>query len=128
MDEHTLVSSGIQNPIGGNNLIPLDGNRRKFLLLKFPILLTTKNGKSIQCINLMKQVIKKWGNSLGLRIPKRVVEELKLREGSTVEIKVESGKLVMVPQRSLKELLEKIKPETLHKEVDWGEREGNEAW
>ena len=77
---------------------------------------------------LMKQVIKRWGNSLGFRIPKSIAQELKLREGSTVEIRVEDGKLVIVPQRNLEELLERIKPENLHKETEWGEREGNEVW
>jgi len=76
----------------------------------------------------MKQVIKRWGNSLGFRIPKSIAQELKLREGSTVEIRVEDGKLVIVPQRNLEELLERIKPENLHKETEWGEREGNEVW
>jgi len=77
---------------------------------------------------LMKQVIKRWGNSLGFRIPKSVAQELNLREGSTVEIKIEDGKLVIVPQRSLEELLERIKSENLHKETEWGKREGNEVW
>ena len=77
---------------------------------------------------LMKQVIKRWGNSLGFRIPKSIAQELNLREGSLVEIRVEDGKLVIVPQRNLEELLERIKPENLHKETEWGEREGNEVW
>jgi len=76
----------------------------------------------------MKQIVKRWGNSLGFRIPKSIAQELKLREGSTVEIKIEDGKLVIVPQRSLEELLERIKPENLHKETEWGKEKNNEVW
>ncbi len=76
----------------------------------------------------MEQTLKKWGNSLALRLPKGVAKELNLKEGSKVEIKVEDGKIVIVPKKELKELLESIKPENLHKETDWGQREGNEIW
>jgi antitoxin MazE len=76
----------------------------------------------------MEPTLKKWGNSLALRLPKGVAKELNLKEGSKVEIKVEDGKIVIVPKKELKELLESIKPENLHKETDWGQREGNEIW
>ncbi len=76
----------------------------------------------------MEQTLKKWGNSLALRLPKRIAEELNLKEGSKVDIKIEGGKIVIVPKKELKELLESIKPDNLHKETDWGQREGNEIW
>ena len=76
----------------------------------------------------MEQVIKKWGNSLALRLPKSLAKELNLKEGSKVEIKVEEGKIVIVPKRGLEEFLERIKPENMHKETDWGGKKGNEVW
>jgi antitoxin MazE len=82
-------------------------------------------GKSF---SLMEQTLKKWGNSLALRLPKRIAEELNLKEGSKVDIKIEGGKIVIVPKKELKELLESIKSDNLHKETDWGQREGNEIW
>jgi antitoxin MazE len=76
----------------------------------------------------MEQTLKKWGNSLALRLPKRIAEELNLKEGSKVDIKIEGGKIVIVPKKELKELLEAIRPDNLHQETDWGQREGNEIW
>jgi antitoxin MazE len=36
---------------------------------------------------MMETVIKKWGNSLGIRIPNLIVREFSLKDGSFVEIK-----------------------------------------
>ncbi len=77
---------------------------------------------------LMEQTLKKWGNSLAIRLPKSLSKELNLKEGSKVEIKLEGEKLVIVPKRGLKELLKGISPKNLHRETDWGRREGNEVW
>ena len=76
----------------------------------------------------MEQIVKKWGNSLAVRLPKGIAKALNLREGSKVEIKLEGEKIVVVPKRDLSELLNRITPESLHNEVDWGQREGNEVW
>jgi hypothetical protein len=48
--------------------------------------------------NKMKTVVQKWGNSLGIRIPSLYVKEFDLKNGSSVEIIEESGKLVIVPK------------------------------
>ena len=34
----------------------------------------------------MEAVVKKWGNSLGIRIPNLIVRELSLKDGSFVDI------------------------------------------
>jgi len=76
----------------------------------------------------MEQVIKKWGNSLAIRLPKEVAKTLNLQEGSKVEINVENGKIVIRPKKNLKEILDLISPQNLHTEVDWGQKSGNEVW
>lgn len=79
----------------------------------------------------MQRKIQRWGNSLALRIPKTVATELGLQGNSQVEIKVIDRKLVVMPIVnivSLNELLNKIKPETLHGAIDWGQPQGNEIW
>ena len=74
--------------------------------------------------------IQKWGNSLGLRIPKRVAEEVHVRQGSEVEISVERGRLVVLPPRRsryrLKTLLSAITRDNLHAAVDTGGPMGRE--
>ena len=78
----------------------------------------------------MPQTIVKWGNSLGLRIPQSIAEQIKLSEGSQVVLDVVDGNLVIKPKRtkySLDALLEDITQENLHGETDTGRSVGNEV-
>lgn len=43
--------------------------------------------------------IAKWGNSLGLRLPKAVALEAQVGEGDTVEVSVKNGAIVVRPNR-----------------------------
>ena len=75
--------------------------------------------------------IGKWGNSLGIRLPKHVSETLHLRPKDKVSCAIENGKLILKPVRSvkkytLKELLSKV--EEPGEEVSWGKLEGDEIW
>ena len=80
----------------------------------------------------MKVQIQKWGNSLALRIPKSFAVESKIKQGSTVEVSLESGKIIIFPVTepdfSLNELLAKVTPENLHGEINTGSSVGQEAW
>ena len=73
----------------------------------------------------------RWGNSLAVRIPKNIADEARLAEGDKLLLKVESpGNVAIkaVEKPSLEELLERITPENVHKEISWGKAVGNEAW
>ena len=80
----------------------------------------------------MKVQIQKWGNSLALRIPKSFAVESKIQQGSTVEVSLESGRIIVFPvaepEFSLEELLAKVTMENLHGEIDTGSSVGKEAW
>ncbi len=76
----------------------------------------------------MEALIKKWGNSLGIRIPKRILDMLNLSEYKKVEIKVVGGNIVILPKKSLDELLSKIEEKNRHKEIDFGKPQGKELW
>ena len=74
--------------------------------------------------------IQKWGNSLGVRIPKAVIEKVNLSENSEVEIESKNGTIVIFPAKkeySLDSLLEQITKNNLHTEEDF-KSEGNEVW
>jgi antitoxin MazE len=43
----------------------------------------------------MQTRIQKWGNSLGLRIPRSIAAEAQVQEGATVDLSVDSGRLVV---------------------------------
>ena len=82
-------------------------------------------------MNQMQGKIKKWGNSLGLRIPKSLIEELELKVDSAVEIDHKNGALTVTPIKdhySLNDLVEQIRPGNLHRSDDEIEPQGNETW
>ena len=76
--------------------------------------------------------IQKWGNSLGLRIPKSFAVKVEVEAGSTVDIRVENGDLVIRPLRRrqyvLSELLEGVNSRNLHDAIRTGDSVGREAW
>jgi antitoxin MazE len=78
----------------------------------------------------MTVTVQKWGNSLGVRIPKVVAQTAGIDEGSEVEVAVRRGKVVLKPVEvpSLAELLSQIKPHSRPQLVEWGKPVGNEAW
>ena len=81
----------------------------------------------------MKVKVAKWGNSLGVRLPKAAVEGAGVTVGSEFDLAVENGELRLKPSRKtsrqrLEEMLAEIdrrglkSPET----VDWGPDRGSE--
>jgi antitoxin MazE len=80
----------------------------------------------------METRIKKWGNSLALRIPKALAEEAGLAYQVPVELSLVEGKLVIARiERSrpdLETLLAQVTEDNLHAEADVGPPAGLEAW
>ena len=75
--------------------------------------------------------VAKWGNSLGLRLPKSIAREAQLDEGDTVDVSVDNGAIVIRPSRprySLEELVGRITARNRHGESDWGAGVGHEVW
>ncbi|RXT00077.1 AbrB/MazE/SpoVT family DNA-binding domain-containing protein [Ammoniphilus sp. CFH 90114] len=73
--------------------------------------------------------VQKWGNSLGIRIPKAIATKVGLEEGSEIDLDIEDGKIVIKRKpKSLDELLMQITPENIHKEISTGDAEGRETW
>jgi antitoxin MazE len=76
--------------------------------------------------------VKKWGNSLAVRIPQRVVDELGLRDDTDIEIKSNGTtitlRLISPGELTLESMLEGITPEEVHGEFDLGTDVGAERW
>ena len=76
--------------------------------------------------------IQKWGNSLGLRIPKSFAKEAGVEEGAEVDITLEDGNLVIRPVRSMRytlsDLVSEIREDNIHDETDTGDAMGREVW
>ena len=80
----------------------------------------------------METRLKKWGNSLALRIPKLLATEVGLEEDTLVELSLANGKLILTPavepEWSLANLLAQVTEDNLHGEVDTGPVVGEEGW
>jgi len=76
--------------------------------------------------------VQKWGNSLGLRIPKSFAAEAHVEAGSIVDISIGDGSLVIRPVRrrkyALSDLLKGVTLQNLPQEVSTGGPVGREAW
>ena len=76
--------------------------------------------------------IQKWGNSLGLRIPKSFAKEAGVEEGSAVDISIDGERLVIQPVHSpaykLRDLVSEIREDNIHEEIPAGDRVGREVW
>ena len=78
----------------------------------------------------MRTQITRWGNSLGLRIPKPIATQVGLKAGDRVEITAEDGRIIVSvarPAYSLDELLAGMTPNEMHAAYDWGTETGHEA-
>ncbi|MFB6212420.1 MAG: AbrB/MazE/SpoVT family DNA-binding domain-containing protein [Candidatus Magasanikbacteria bacterium] len=76
--------------------------------------------------------IKKWGNSLAVRVPKKIVDRLNLRENSPVHLEMRDGELKIKPRESrnytLEELVNEIDENNLHDSIDTTKTVGKEVW
>ena len=80
----------------------------------------------------MRTTIRKWGNSLGLRIPSAFSRELGIGEATNVVLSIAKSSLIVklepAPRPDLKKLLAAINESNLHAAVETGAAVGNEVW
>ena len=77
----------------------------------------------------MQVQVTRWGNSLGLRIPKHVAARVGFHEGSRVDVEADGDRLVISPARPryvLADLLKDMTPEAMREAFDWGPDLGRE--
>ncbi len=78
--------------------------------------------------------VQKWGNSQGLRISKRVLQDANITVGDEVDVVVRDGIIVLTPvarvrgKYSLGQLVARIPKSYRPEEVDWGAPAGKEVW
>jgi antitoxin MazE len=68
-----------------------------------------------------KVQIAKWGNSLGLRVPRDLAARIGLSEGSRVDVEARGGRLIVTKSNrrfTLEELLAGMTPERQHRALD----------
>ena len=78
--------------------------------------------------------IQKWGNSQGLRLTKKLLEDAQLAVGDEVDVSVKNDVMIVKPvkrirgRHNLKDLVASIPQNHETGEVDWGEPVGKEIW
>lgn len=77
-----------------------------------------------------RTLVKKWGNSLGIRIPAAMAVRQHIAEGSEVDLVEQKDQIVIrpEPEPTLKDLLAQIKSGSRPALVDWGKPVGKEVW
>ncbi len=80
-----------------------------------------------------KVVISKWGNSSAIRLPKAMMEDLGLKNGSVVRLEKRDGAISVVPETRppitldwIVSEMKRLGPENEPPTVDWGPDVGSE--
>jgi antitoxin MazE len=79
----------------------------------------------------MRTRVRKWGNSLAVRIPKPFAEGAGLKQATEVEVSLEKGTLrfsAVRPRWELRGLVSKVTTRNRHGEADFGKPVGRESW
>ena len=80
--------------------------------------------------DLMEQVvIRSWGNSQGIRIPKNVLEKMQLKISDVLDLEIKDDTIVLRKQfvhKSFEERLAEFNGEISVCDFDWGEPAGRE--
>jgi antitoxin MazE len=70
----------------------------------------------------MSDTLRRWGNSLAVRIPYRLARSARLTEGSAVDVQLERGRIVITPLSplpTLEQLLSGVRQGNLHGDFRW---------
>ncbi len=80
----------------------------------------------------MEVQLQKWGNSIGIRIPKSLLNSLKVRENDYLKLEQKDNCIIMSKSNknkvSLKKLFQEYKGDNLSKDFEWDSPRGNEIW
>lgn len=77
------------------------------------------------------KTIRKWGNGLGVLIPRSVAQKANLEAGTPVTIEVRDGKVILEAAQKryeLDDLLDGVTKKNRHAETDTGKPVGQESW
>ena len=81
----------------------------------------------------MRLVVNRWGNSAGIRLPKQVLQKLKIDINDEMDYKIEGEKIILekvnsVPEFTIEELFRDYEGEPTKEKPIIFCAEGNEKW
>ena len=77
----------------------------------------------------MQVQVTKWGNSLGLRLPRALAQQTGIAEGQKVNIIADGRRLVVEAVQqvlTIDDMMVNVTPESMREAFDWGEDVGRE--
>ncbi len=77
----------------------------------------------------MQVQLTRWGNSLGMRIPKELASRFGLLEGARVEVRAEADRIVITlprPKYRIEDLVADMTHDNMRQAFDWGPDFGRE--
>jgi antitoxin MazE len=79
--------------------------------------------------NVMQTNLQKWGNSLAIRIPSFITNQLSLHPGDSVDLIANNQQIHIIPKKhSLVKMLSQITEENIH-DQEWSDDiKGKEVW
>lgn len=76
----------------------------------------------------MQTSIKKWGNSLAIRIPSNISKALNLKEESIIDINLRDNKIILEKKQDLALLCQNIDENNLNIDSQWGDNAVGKEW
>ena len=81
----------------------------------------------------MRLVVNRWGNSAGIRLPKQVLQKLKIDINDEMDYKIEGEKIILekvnsVPEFTIEEVFRDYEGEPTKEKPIIFRAEGNEKW
>ncbi len=76
----------------------------------------------------MRIRLTKWGNSLGIRLPKIFALEMGMRSGDEICVEIQDQSIVLSKAETLDQLLSHVTLANRHNETDTGDVRGKEQW
>lgn len=74
--------------------------------------------------------LQKWGNSSGVRLPKKVIDAARLDPNQSMSVSLQGDSIILTPVRkeeyTLETMLKGVTPEMVGGELDWGPDVGSE--
>ena len=77
----------------------------------------------------MQVQVSKWGNSLGVRLPRALADRIGAKDGQKVNIVADGERLIIEPVAkayALTDLLVNMTPDAMRAAFDWGDAVGRE--
>jgi len=78
--------------------------------------------------------VQKWGNSQGIRVSLRLMEEANIAVGDEVDVTVQEGRIIVTPSERIRgryrlaDLVARMPEDYEPSEEDWGAPVGREVW